>query len=387
MNVLFVHERFGFRGGVEQNVWDSARALRARGHKCFLTVREGTANQEKEFRSAFDGIEIGWQGDSPTAVEIGMMARRLQCETIYVHKVPDSGFADNSEFWTVRMIHDHDLTCPRRHKYYLWNGRVCNRPIGLCCYADLAFVEKRGKGIGFKSIEGTRSELKRQNLFDRVLTNSRWMSESLTLNGVDPARVRVVHPVVPEIDRPLTPVPTDRSLLFVGQLIRGKGVDLLLRALAGVKSDWRLTIAGDGNMKPELVKLATELGLQDRVTFLGWVPSERARQLYDECRVACMPCRWPEPFGMVGVEAMRRGRPCVGFDVGGISDWLSHEKTGLLVPEQDLAGYGAAIERLLDDHDLAASMGERARYAALERFSFDRYIDQLESVLRREYRR
>lgn len=381
MNVLYVHEKFGFFGGVEQNMFDTARALRGRGHKCYLTVREGTGHDEKGFREAFDRIDIGWNGESPTAVEIGMTARQYNCDTVYVHKVPDTSFASNESAWTVRMVHDHDVTCPRRHKYYLWNGQTCKQPIGACCYADLAFIQKTNKGLRLKSIEGVRKEAHRQNSFDRVLTNSRAMSESLTLNGVDPTRVRVVHPVVPEVAGEITPVPDTPNLLFVGQLIKGKGVDLLLKTLSTLKADWRLTIAGDGNMRDELEMLTGTLEISDRVEFLGRVSADVARHLYDDARIVCMPARWPEPFGMVGVEAMRRARPVVAFDVGGISDWLSQEKTGILVPEQDLAAYGAALERLLKDHDTASLYGEQARWAAIERFSFDHYITKLESLL------
>lgn len=381
MRVLYVHERYGFQGGVEQNIYDTAVALRARGHSVFLSAREGTGRDEEGFRAAFDGVEAGWDGDSPSGESIRALAQRLYCEVVYVHKVPDSRFVESLPTRKVRMIHDHDVTCPRRHKYTVWNGRVCESPVGWRCYADLAFIEKRSGGIVLKSIGKVKDEIERQDRYDRVLANSTWMADSLIANGVDRARVEVVHPVVPEIEDTATPVPDNANLLFVGQLIRGKGVDLLLKALVNVKREWRLDIAGDGNMREELEGLVKELGLSDQVKFLGWVPSTEARRLYDRARIACVPCRWPEPFGMVGVEAMRRGRPVVAFRVGGIPDWLKDQETGLLVPEQDLDGYAAAITRLLEDHQFAQRLGSNGRSIAAREFGFAAYIDDLEALL------
>lgn len=381
MNILFVNERFGFYSAVEQMMFDAAGALRSRGHKCFLTVREGTGHDEKLYREAFDEIEVGWNGLYPNAVETSTRLRRFQCETLFVHKVSDTSFAANAAVQTIRMVHDHDVTCPRLQRFYTWSGKVCNQPVGWQCYGDLGFIERRGRTLTIKSVQGVKAELARQNTFDKVLTTSRWMSEILTLNGVDPTRIKVVHPTLPDLPNGIVPVPDNKKLLYVGRLAPGKGVDLLLLALGAFDEEWHLTIAGDGDSREELQTLAKKLGIGHKVEFLGWVPPKAARLLFDEARIVCLPSRWPEPFGLAGVEAMQRGRPVVAFDVGGISDWLSQQRTGLLVPEQDLIGYAGAIKFLLDDYEACSQMGERARWAALERFDFETYMDQLEGIL------
>ena len=84
---------------------------------------------------------------------------------------------------------------------------------------------------------------------------------------------------------------------------------------------------------------------------------------------------------MVGLEAMHQARPVVAFSVGGIPDWLEHEKTGLLVPEQDVAGFAAALDRLLTDRDTAARLGRQGQAQAQAKFSFTRYLDGLEAHL------
>lgn len=279
------------------------------------------------------------------------------------------------------MIHDHDSTCPRRHKYFLHNGKVCNRPIGWRCYADLAFIEKRDGAIRLKSIAKVSTEARGLNRYEMVIANSRSMLRELEMNGVDRARLRVIHPVVPQVERAISDAPEARTVLYVGQLIRGKGVDLLLQALALVKGDWNVIIAGDGNARNDLTSLAEDLGIANRVDFRGWTPSEIVRELYDTARVVAVPSRWPEPFGMVGIEAMRRARPVVAFAVGGIVDWLQDGVNGFLVPEQDITLYAERLTRVLEDHSLATELGRRGQMIARAEFGFDQYIDGLEEVL------
>jgi glycosyltransferase involved in cell wall biosynthesis len=84
---------------------------------------------------------------------------------------------------------------------------------------------------------------------------------------------------------------------------------------------------------------------------------------------------------MIGLEAMSHGRPVVAFDVGGISDWLEHEVTGLLVPEQDVDGLAKALTRLLGDPDACQRMGQMAFSNFKSKFSFQDYLDQITSHL------
>jgi glycosyltransferase involved in cell wall biosynthesis len=381
LKILFVNEKCGYFGGVEQNIADSTR-LRQRGHPCFLAWEEETERDVEGFRRRFDDHGRFRGSDD--------LARLVECwdpDVVYLHKIgrvePILGALGGRR--TVRMVHDHALCCPREHKYFLHNGRVCTAAAGWRCYADGAFLARARKGplpVALVSIPDHLREMEANKRVDRLLVASGFMRDELRVNGFPEERIRLL-PLAVDLPPVLSvPVPGNGRVLYLGQLIRGKGVDLLLQAMARVDRVFTLDIVGTGNASEALRALATRLGLAERVRFHGWVPPGPAQSaLYDAADVVVVPSRWPEPFGLVGLQAMRHARPVVAFEVGGIVDWLEHGRTGLLVPEQDVAAFAAAVRSLLDDVETARELGGKAAEAAAERFSFEGYLDGLERAL------
>jgi glycosyltransferase involved in cell wall biosynthesis len=117
-------------------------------------------------------------------------------------------------------------------------------------------------------------------------------------------------------------------VLFVGRLVPEKGTDRLLEIVSRFVG-LTLTVAGDGPERPRLEGLARDLGIAGRVEFLGAVARDRIGALYRACRAVAVPSLWPEPFGIIGLEAMAAGRPVVAFRTGGIPEWLEDGVNGL----------------------------------------------------------
>ena len=90
-----------------------------------------------------------------------------------------------------------------------------------------------------------------------------------------------------------------------------------------------------------------------------------------------VPSTWPEPFGMVGIEAMAYGKPVIAFDVGGISEWLKDGETGFLVKLRDEVALAETLNLLLGDHSLAIRMGSKGREAVEKRFTPETHVDEL----------
>ncbi len=386
MKILFVNHKCGYFGGVEQNVADAAAALRRRGHECTLACGDTSARDSEQYQSIFDACfpcsDMGEKAGRP----FDEIMRDAQPDALYLHKL-DSIAAivpHLSKCRSVRMVHDHDLCCPRRHKYYAFSGRVCRHKADWRCYCDLAFLERKsgpGLPVCYASIGAKLREMRRNHQLGTVLVGSRFMREELVQNGFSESRVHVLAPVVRMHYPEPAPVSENNTILFVGQLSRGKGVDLLIHALAHVQCEFKAMIVGEGNARPQLEMFAQRLRLSDRVSFEGWVDHAQIGHYYAKAKFAVVPSRWPEPFGMVGLEAMHHGRAVVGFDVGGIPDWLEHEVTGLLVPEQDVHSLAHALDSLLMHPELADKLGRQGYERAHERFAFGAYVDQLEEYL------
>ena len=383
MRILFVNEYCGFLGGVEQNIAHVARALKVRGHHLSLLYSKASSKGSEDYQKLFDHTQQAPLDNLCSRVPA--LADSLRAETIYLHRIPD---IEPFLSWPghprrVRMVHDHDLACPRRHKYYVWNQQICRHPAGWRCFADLAFIEKGPHGRPqYKSLQEFFRQLQLHQKLEALVVGSQFMLEELLQNRIPCERLHLLAPVVPTPTLELTPPSPEPAVLYVGQLIRGKGVDLLLRALALLKTPFRLDIIGDGNARPSLETLSRSLGLTGQVTFHGFVDPSGLAQAFRNCRLVAVPSRWPEPFGMTGLEAASYGRPVVGFASGGIPDWLEHGRTGYMAAEQDVPGLARALAGLLENHQLAEKMGREAHQRARLRFSFDLYIERLEECLR-----
>ncbi len=172
----------------------------------------------------------------------------------------------------------------------------------------------------------------------------------------------------------LSPQPEHGRILFAGAVIERKGLVPLVRALAKVKEHWpqvELRVAGGTGVEPRyyqsLVSLARDLGVSANLSFLGQLDQERLLAEYAACSLFVLPS-FQETAPMAVQQALAAGVPVVATRVGGMPALVKDGETGLVVPSGDSDALAAAILRLLEDDDLRAGMGERARQDARERF-------------------
>ncbi len=398
MKILFVNEKCGFFGEVEQNVVDVAEGLRARGHFCYLAYGETTERRVTEYQDKFfdtylcseslssrSANDIG-NVDQSTPVGFEQIMQIVKPDVVYFHNVPNFGSFENhlNGVRAVRMVHDHDLCCPKGNKYFADSGRVCHHKADWRCFMDGAFLERSHDsfmGMKLVRLSNKFDEMRRNYKFDSLLVGSKFMRDELLENGFPEERVHILPPIVRSYIVKPTPVPKTRQILYVGQLTHSKGVDLLLQALRQVKCDFTATIVGTGSAKESLEAMNQKLGLSDRVKFRGWVSQEQLSAFYSAVKVVVVPSRWPEPFGMIGLEAMRHGRPVVAFSVGGIPDWLHHNHTGILVPEQDTEAMAQALEQVLIRDEFATRLGNNAYDRFVNHYAFEDYLSRLEMFL------
>jgi glycosyltransferase involved in cell wall biosynthesis len=98
---------------------------------------------------------------------------------------------------------------------------------------------------------------------------------------------------------------------------------------------------------------------------------------YERAQIVVVPSHWPEPFGLVGIEAMARGRPVVATATGGIPEWLADGETGILVEPGDAGALTRALAGLRGDPGRCARMGERGVAHVAEHFTAERYVEAI----------
>jgi phosphatidylinositol alpha-1,6-mannosyltransferase len=191
------------------------------------------------------------------------------------------------------------------------------------------------------------------------------------------------------IDRDLLARAGEGFLLIVGRMAaseRYKGHDPLLEALPGLlagRPDLRLVVAGDGDDRPRLESRAAALGLgPSQVLFTGFVSEATLAELFRRSAVFALPSRG-EGFGLVYLEAMRAGKPCLAARGGAAAEVVEDGVTGLLVDPDDPGEMAGALARLLDDRELARQMGEAGRRRFLDVFTPERFRARLRPFLDR----
>jgi glycosyltransferase involved in cell wall biosynthesis len=168
------------------------------------------------------------------------------------------------------------------------------------------------------------------------------------------------------------------------QLFPRKGIRFLLEAGAALKSqfpDLKIVLAGDGFERPELARLAADLGIASDVTFLGWVPNVELPQYYRAAAVSVIPSL-EEGFGIPAAEAMGCEVAVVASDAGGLPEVVENGVTGIVVPRGDAKALAQAIGSLLADPQRRRTMGQAGRERALRLFDWDRSAQQFEEIYR-----
>lgn len=177
-------------------------------------------------------------------------------------------------------------------------------------------------------------------------------------------------------------------LLLVGRIVEEKGIADLLRAvdlLAPRYPDLTAVIVGEGQERPAMQTLAQELGLSERVVFVGWVAADEIPSIMAAADIYVGPSRrgqdgTTEAQGLTFAEAMLAGTPVIATEIGGIVDAVRHEETGLLVAEQVPEQIAAAVERLVGEPNLGARLAVDARHMAQQRFTRQASADSFSNL-------
>jgi glycosyltransferase involved in cell wall biosynthesis len=310
-----------------------------------------------------------------------------QFELLHIHGAELLGEI-NGECPVVYTLHNHNPYCPSGTKYLTTSNSCCEREMSYlaCTWGHLVdgCGSRRPENI-VKNLQRSHWELETlKKLEIPIIANSDYVRNWLIRNNVPSDQVVTLRcgTSTPKITvEPLTQsIHHNQRILFAGRIVPNKGLNWLLQALTLTDRKIYLDIAGEGWDRPRMEQLANKLGLDDRITWHGWCDGEKLEALYQQCFSVVFPSLWPEPAGLITLEAYAHCRPVIASAVGGIPEHLRHGETGILVSANDVKNLVAAINELSSNYQKSRQIGEQGHTWFLEEFTLEVHVERLQKI-------
>lgn len=291
---------------------------------------------------------------------------------------------------TIGFLHNYAGTCISGNKWHRFPvTSVCSQAFGMSCLFQ--YFPRRCGGLNpLTALRAYRRERIRQKAFKTmraVCVASHHMLAVMLQNGFSADKTHLL-PLFPPHQNPDPEPPLARSqsgiILLAGRLTRLKGWTHLVPAMAMASKKLgrtlTLAIAGDGPDRLKLLALAEHY--QVPVQWYGWLSPEDISAKMRQADLLAVPSLWPEPFGLVGIEAGCVGTPAVAYALGGIPDWLIHGVSGEMAPAEMLhpAPLADAIFRAIGNTSHWQNLRKGA-YRQAQLFSANQHIQNLIAIL------
>lgn len=377
-------------GGVETYLKAVLPPLVRRASAVALLTRGGGPTGADDL-PAVDGVAwLPVAAETPDAVVAA--ARSWQPDVVFTHGLglPSLDAALAERFPTVAFMHNYDATCASGYKRHgAPQVAPCGRRLGLACLA--LWGPRRCGGQSPQTMLRMYGEARRRqstlHQCEAVVVASRHMVDEMTRNGVSASRVHHA-PLFPTAGRPDVAPPPVRSfsgrVLYVGRLTALKGWHHLLEAVPqaarALGRPLTLVVAGDGPDRAAFEAECVRRGVSGE--FRGWLTGGSLERELRAADALAVPSLWPEPFGLVGLDAACVGLPAVAYAVGGIPEWLVPGQTGELAPGQhpQPRALADAIVRTLADRDRWQLLRVGA-WRSVGKFTREAHLDRLWPIL------
>lgn len=355
MNILHIYkDYFPVLGGIENHIRVLAEAQAAAGHRVTVLVCDPGPRTRSEELAGVRVIKAGrlkTVASMPISFSQPWLVARQRADIVHVHSPYPLGEVSAALFRRgAGLVITHHSDVVRQQGWLRLYGPL------------LRLILRRADRI--------------------IATSPRYIATSPWLQPVSD-RCTVV-PLGVDIGRfapPSQPFAGPPTLLFAGKLRYYKGLDTLLRALVGLPGV-HLNVVGDGPMRGPWSALAQELGIAERVHFLGEVEDAALPTLYHQAHIFVLPANArAEAFGTVLLEAMASGLPCVTTEVGTGTSWVVQDGvTGRVVPPQDPSALASALRELLADEELRGRLGRAGRARVLAEFDQEKMVERVMGV-------
>lgn len=384
MRVLQITREFDSNGGIGRYVQDLTAALSEAHHETAVVCGTALANNGCRVSVVSGCDEFGHANARANRAAVLEHVASFAPDFVILHAMDDYRLEAmlRERYRTARFVHNH-IYCSSGLDHDTATLAACERAQGGACVSG--YVSRRCWNVRKPTTAATfyrraAAAVASLRAAPLVFAASQYVRSRLLRHGVDPRRIAVAPyfagvPGTSALSMPRTG--SGNTLLYVGRVVPEKGIAYLLQAMRQITSAARLVVNGDGPGRSAALALAQRLGIKDRVDFFGWTSREALLACYEEADLVVVPSVWPEPFGLVGIEAMAYGKPVVAFRSGAIPEWLTDGESGYSVEPGDVVVLAQRIEALLAQPALRVRMGRAARARVARDFSRERHLTAL----------
>lgn len=282
------------------------------------------------------------------------------------------------KYKTIQTIHDYGLLCPNGGFALDKNNNYCTNSRGLRCLNGC--TPKRN--IIFLLPLKIKKILMKKNI-KLFIAPSKKLKEGMIKNGFKNTTLLnyFVNENYLKVQNSKKFYLKKKKLLYVGGLTQHKGIHILLEAISKLPPEYKkkviLDIVGSGPYEKNLLELINKLRLGEIVYIRGHKEGKDLQRFYHKAYSLIVPSLWVEQFGIVGLEAMAKGTPCIGSNRGGIPEWIKDKEDGLLFNPGDSDDLKNKIEYFLNNPKIVEKFGKNAQQKIKQNFLKKDHIEKL----------
>jgi len=384
MKILMVNSFNYVRGGAERCFLDLSALLESRGHEVIPFAMRHPQNVPSAYDDYFVShvdfpTELAKPGLGPKlkVTERIMYSReaRDQIARLVVDTRPDlvhiHGFIHEmstsilpalkkARLPVIQTLHDYKIVCP--NTTFISQEAICERCRGHRYYNIALHSCKRGSRMAsaLAGVEMYFHEFLRlyASKIDLFISPSDFLARKVREHGMRRPIITVPNFINPDLFQPR--YDPDNYFIFVGRLVRTKGILTLLEAMRQLNTTAELRIAGAGELEPELRAYAATYGLTN-VKFLGHLDTDTLTRTMQRALFTVQPSEWYENYSMTVIESLASGTAVIGAAIGGIPEQVREGVNGLLFESGNAGQLAEKMQHLLDRRELAIEMGRNGR--------------------------
>lgn len=385
MKIAFITNSLSFTGGVGKYSCSLAHSLSGAGHE-ILVIHDDAGASPQIFKTVYIPKSSLYGSEAADATPKVMTALN-QFSPDIVHVQACMNYTLEKEirrtYPAVKSLHVYDF-CPSGTKFHFANQKACCHKPGFMCIPRMLYKRcSKDKNPSTLWMFYRRAKDSHMNdiQYSKMLVASEYVKKQALQAGYQPAQLEVLpyYTSFPLAAAETNAESGDKIFMATGRMLLEKGFDKLLNAAALLKETpgWKIVFDGHGAELNNLKQQAHRLGLEKHAEFPGWLSPEKHEELYRKSYAVLVPSIWPEPFGLVGIEAMSYGKPVIAFQSGGIPDWLKENENGYLVPAGDVRLFSEKMLFLLQHPEKAAAMGKNGFHRASVHYTEEIHVQRL----------